>query len=204
MRSVAIVGGFAAGKTTLADYLVEHHGYTRVSFARRLKEVAAAVYNKGAPIEKNGTYEVSEPLVEVHSMEYVSPETMTLSGREVLQNLGQSVKHLDRDFWIRWLLADVEGGAYGDGPFVSDDTRFPYEAKALRARDFIIVRLELPLRERMERYERLYGRAPTRSEMSHPSEVESFKIKADLILSGTQPVEELAAVIIQAGVSLAA
>lgn len=193
MRSVAIVGQFASGKTTLADYLVEHHGYTRVSFARNLKAVAAAVYNGGVPIEKNGTYPV---IREGGGTE--------MSGRGILQELGQSVKAFDEHFWIRWLLADIDADQYGAGPYVSDDTRFPYEADALRARGFAIVRIRTPLSVRMQRYEHLYGRRPTPREMEHPSEVESEKIEADVVLDGTAPVEQLAAAIVSTGGLLAA
>ena len=194
MRSVAIVGEFASGKTTLADYLVEHYGYTRVSFAKRLKEVAAAVYNGGLPIEKNLMYGVEH--AELGPMEY--------SGRVIQQELGHSVKSLDAHFWIRWLLSDIDSGAYGDGPYVSDDTRFPYEADALRARGFAIVRLKTPLPVRNQRYVELYGRSPTQAEMNHPSEVETRKIEADLILDGTKPVAGLAAAVVDHGEYLAA
>jgi hypothetical protein len=194
VRSVAIVGEFCSGKTTLADYLVERYGYTRVSFARRLKEVAAAVYNNGAPIEKNGMYEVVDPRIGVNE----------LSGRIILQVLGQSVKALDEHFWIRWLLADIEAGVYGEGPFVSDDTRFPYEAIALRQRGFAIVRLQTPRDVRMQRYEELYGRKPTQAEMNHPSEVESRNIEADSVMDGTRSVDKLADAIVRNGDLLAA
>lgn len=186
MRSVAIVGPFASGKTTLADYLVEHHGYTRVSFAKRLKEVAAAVYNGGLPIEKNLMYPVVKEGI----------GGIELSGRAILQELGQSVKALDEQFWIRWLLSDIDAGEYGDGPFVSDDTRFPYEADALRARGFQIARLSTPIHVRMARYLDLYGRHPTVEEMNHASEVETSKIEADFTIKGTASVAGLAAYIV--------
>lgn len=193
MRSVAIVGEFCSGKTTLADYLVTHYGYTRVSFAKRLKEVAAAVYNGGLPIEKNGYYGTVR-----------EGGGVELSGRAILQELGQSVKALDEYFWIRWLLSDIDAGEYGDGPFVSDDTRFPYEAAALRARGFALVRVKTPPPVRNQRYVALYGRSPTEAEMKHPSEVESKKIEADLILDGTKPVAGLAAAVVDHGEYLAA
>lgn len=56
MKDLAIVGLMASGKTTLAEYLVEKEGYIRVSFAARLKELAATVYNQGKPIAKDARY----------------------------------------------------------------------------------------------------------------------------------------------------
>lgn len=183
MHSVAIVGEFASGKTTLANALIESHGFKRVSFAGRLKEIAAEVYGGGAPVEKTGKYEV-------HPLRWDDPGV--ISGREVLQQLGQSVKELDRLFWVRWLMNDIDAGKYGDGPFVTDDCRFPYEAEALRERGFTIVRVMTPLKTRMERYEMAYGRMPTESELNHPSETEVQQIDWDILVDGTSPVTRLA------------
>ena len=181
--NVAIVGEFASGKTTLANTLIENFGFRRVSFAGRLKEMAAAVYESGSVVDKAKEYEVW-PLD--------SEDSFDISGREVLQQLGQSVKSMDRLFWVRWLLNDIDAGKYGDGPFVTDDCRFVYEADALRDRGFVIVRVMTPLKTRMQRYELTYGRVPTETEMNHPSETEVQNIEWDILLDGTQPVVDLA------------
>ena len=184
MHNVAVVGEFASGKTTLANALIETYGFKRVSFAGRLKEIAAKVYGQGAPVEKTKEYEV-------FPLDW--DDSGTLSGREILQRLGQSVKELDRLFWVRWLMNDIDGGAYGDGPFVTDDCRFTYEADALRERGFLIVRVMTPSKVRMQRYEMTYGRMPTMQEMTHPSETEVANIEWDILLDGTRTVAELAA-----------
>lgn len=175
MSNLAIVGKFGAGKSTVAQILVDYYRFTRLSFAGRLKQVAADVFGNGDPIAKEGIYTVTK----------LDGESTFLSGRQVLQELGQSVKALDREFWIRWLMTDVDRGLYGDGPFVIDDCRFPYEADALRARGFNIVLLTAPDEVRMERYELLYGRRPTEDEMNHPSEIEVDDITPDLVLTST-------------------
>lgn len=182
-QSVAIVGEFASGKTTLANALIDTYGYKRVSFAGRLKEMAADVYGGRAPVEKTAQYEV-------YPLRWDDPGE--ISGREVLQQLGQSVKELDRLFWVRWLMNDIDAGRYGDGPFVTDDCRFPYEADALRKRGFSIVRVMTPIKVRMERYEMTYGRLPTEKEMTHPSETEVTLIDWDMLVDGTHPVDVLA------------
>lgn len=184
MRSIAIVGEMSAGKTTLADYLVENHGYTRVSFASRLKQIASAVYNGGKPIAKNDWY---EGLVQ-------DGVPVQLSGRRLLQELGQAVKALDERFWVKALLADIDAGVYGDGPYVTDDCRFPFEADALRERGFVVVKIATPEEVRMARYENVYGRKPSPEELSHPSETEVAKIASDAWADGTEPVEVIAGV----------
>lgn len=176
MNNLAIVGGFAAGKTTLSDGLVQQ-GYTRVSFARYLKQIAARIYNDGVELDKAGTYVVT-------GLE--DGLSYAISGRMVLQQLGQAVKALDRDFWIKSLLADLDNGNYGDGPYVTDDCRFPYEAKALRDEGFKIVLLDTPLNVRIRRYEKTYGRQPTPEELVHSSEIELVDIVPDYIVDGSQ------------------
>jgi len=180
MKNLAIVGGFAAGKTTLADGLVQQ-GYTRVSFARYLKEIASKVYSNGKPINKVDEFGVFD----------LNGEMRIISGRQLLQELGQAVKALDRDFWISALLSEMDEGVYGAGPFVTDDCRFPYEAEALALRDFHIIRLETGLPERIRRYTATYGRAPTPAELVHPSEIELVDIVDDVIINGEQSPKDI-------------
>lgn len=180
MKNIAITGRMASGKTTLSDLIVSHGRYERVAFAGRLKELAAQVYGGGRPVDKAETYEVTHE--ETGMTEF-------LSGREVLQQLGQSVKSLDRDFWIRWLLADVAGRK---GPFVLDDLRFPYEAEALRAEGWLIVKLDVPSVVRAQRYAFLYQRPPTDSELSHPSESGVDSIDPSYVVDWQQDPKEAA------------
>ncbi len=186
MNNLAIVGGFAAGKTTLADGLVQQ-GYTRVSFAKRLKELAQAVYGEPiaeylaggrayAPVEKATEYDITR----------LDGHIDTITGRRILQELGQAVKELDRDFWIRWMLRDIEDGKYGPAPYVTDDCRFPYEADALKSFGFTIVKLEVDVDVRIRRYTDTYGRPPTPAELVHPSEIELVDIEPDFVVDGAR------------------
>jgi hypothetical protein len=187
VKNLAIVGGFAAGKTTLSEGLVQQ-GYTRVSFARYLKDIAATVYGDGMPIEKAGMY----PVVDL------SGASLMISGRQLLQQLGQAVKAMDRDFWIKSLLNEIGYGVYGEGPYVTDDCRFPYEAQALASfgsidDGFIIIKLDTPLDVRIHRYEETYGRKPTPAELVHPSEIELSDIIPDITIDGTKSPKDILA-----------
>lgn len=179
MRNLAIVGGFAAGKTTLADGLVQQ-GYVRVSFAKRLKELA---YNVYGIVGKGDQVEVTR----------LDGRKETISGRRVLQELGQAVKELDRDFWIKWMARDVRDlSNYGQAEaMVTDDCRFPYEADALRAMNFYVVKLEVPLDTRIRRYYDTYNAYPTPAELIHPSEIELVNITPDYVINGEKPAGEI-------------
>lgn len=183
MFNVAIVGKMGAGKSSLANHLVDVHQYTRVANAGALKELAAMAYG---PIDKSETYRVTREDDMAWEQAYREQE---ISGRQVLQGIGQIVKEFDRDFWLKAMVRDMQ--TKGNGPFVCDDTRFPFEAEFLRERGWIIAKLYVDKEVRAERYERLYGRAPTLAELSHPSETEVDDIVEDIGLSGTEPIEDL-------------
>ena len=178
MRNIAITGRMAAGKSTISNELVEEHGFYRASFAANLKDIAARVYGGGLPVEKGDLYWVSDDSTG-------KPEQV--SGREILQRLGQSVKSLDRLFWVRWLLQDLSAD---DGPFVLDDMRFDYEAQALRDAGWLIVKVEVPTTVRFQRYYELYGRFPTDAEEDHPSETGVDHIVPDLWVPGDGDLTE--------------
>lgn len=183
MYNVAIVGKMGAGKSSLANHLVDVHKYTRVANAGALKALAAMAYG---PIDKSETYRVTIPC-SVHSGD--SHEEREISGRQVLQGIGQIVKEFDRDFWLKAMMRDID--TKGNGPFVCDDTRFPFEAEFLKERGWIIVKLYVPKDVRAERYRSLYGRVPTEAELNHPSETEVDDIEEDIGFSGESPIEEI-------------
>lgn len=182
--NVAIVGKMGAGKSSLANFLVDVHQYTRVANAGALKTLAQMAYG---PIDKGQTYGVIKAINMGSNLDYRMGEAK-VSGREILQGLGQVVKEFDRDFWLKAMSRDMENK---NPPFVCDDTRFPFEAEFLRQQGWIIVKLYVPKEVRAERYERLYGRQPTQEELSHPSETEVDDIQEDLGLSGEEPIESL-------------
>lgn len=191
MRNLAIVGGFAAGKTTLSEGLVQQ-GYTRVSFARYLKEICSNVYNNNHAIEKSQEFAVTG----------LDGYERTISGRRMLQEFGQSVKSMDRNFWVNSLLTDMHSGVvYGPGPYVTDDCRFTYEADALRKEGFLIVKLETPIDTRIKRYYETYGVYPTAAELVHPSEIELVDIETDFTIDGEQEPKQILERVYKIGVN---
>jgi dephospho-CoA kinase len=155
-----------AGKTTIANLLTVSHGYRRLSHADGIKELASWAYG---PIEKSQKYSVKHIGINQRS------------GREVLQLLGQTVKEVDRDFWLKHTLNRV---VRSPEPVVNDDTRFIFEAEGLREAGFTIVKVDTPDTIRMQRLSFIYGREPTEEEQQHESEREVDLIPCDLTISG--------------------
>lgn len=176
--NIGLAGNMYAGKSTIADALTEY-GYQRMSFAAPLKNVAALAYG---PIDKSATYETVQSVAPRPPR--TEPYAIEKSGRQILQEVGQAMKIVDRDFWLRCFSR--EAARYGDTPLVVDDLRFWFEMEHLIRLGWIIVGVNTPLPVRMERAERILGRRPTDAEMSHQSEIEVPKIisAADMVVSG--------------------
>lgn len=185
MYNVAIVGKMGAGKSSLANHLVDVHKYTRVANAGALKALAQMAYG---PIDKGGKYTITRMNQDTWAEGVPVYEDHEVSGREILQGIGQTLKEFDRDIWLKAMVRDM---ATKQGPFVCDDTRFPFEADFLKNEGWIIVKLYVPKEVRAERYERLYGRKPTDEELNHPSETEVDNIAEDIGFSGESPIEEI-------------
>lgn len=171
MRNVALFGQMASGKSTISKALVDS-GYIQLAFAQPLKNISELAYGK---IDKSGEYEVTklDGLVEL------------VSGREVLQRVGQSIKSHDRDFWLKCFFGSAQN--YLDTPLCVDDGRFAFERDSLAAEGWLIVGIDTPERVRRERYITIYGRYPTSVELNHQSEIELPGIidNADMVVSGT-------------------
>lgn len=170
---MALFGRFLSGKTTLATELADVYGYRRVSLAHNLKAITQEVYgtlDKGALVEVTDRYGV--------------PSDKTI--RSVLQGLGESVKVVDRDFWLRWFLKDMENVTV---PLVVDDGRLIFEADELRYRGWTIVKVEVPDEVRLARYQEVHHRYPSPAELTHATETQLDEIKYDYVLDGQLDVE---------------
>jgi hypothetical protein len=175
MKNVAVVGQMCAGKTTLANLLVDIFGYEKVSMAANIKNIVNEVYG---PYSKSSNVFVTTR----------EGQVVEKSIRTVLQQVGESVKDADRDFWLKWFLRDSE---FMDNPLVMDDVRLGFEGAALAERGWLLVRLECPLDVRLKRHLDLYGYYPTETELLHPTETEQDLIQAHLYIDSenTSPTD---------------
>ena len=155
---LVFIGGFGSGKSYHAVQIMglieEMFGISayKVSLATKIKEVAADVFG------------------------------MKEKDRRLLQLIGQKFREIREDVWIDYLTDDIRKN--GKFPFVMDDVRLVREAELLRERfpNLVIVKIETTEAQRMEIYEKLYGRKPTRDELNDPTETEISKIKPDIVI----------------------
>ena len=139
MRSLAILGPQGSGKSTIASLFVEHREYRRHGIADAIKHIAAMAY-----------YDLGKS--EIITVDRHFGKT-TLSGRELLQDLGAALRGVDSHFWLRvWRRDYFELQRLGYGVVV-DDVRLDAEVQYLRMVDpsILIVRLTASEEVRRER-----------------------------------------------------
>ncbi len=130
--NIAFVGPQGSGKSTLAAMLEERrlHPYTILPIAETIRTVAALGY--GEDFDKSKHYTQRRLGLDV-----------TVTGREILQDIGAQLRELDAMFWVRAWHAEYLKIKSAGRLVVIDDVRLPLEAHYLRAHipGIVIVRV---------------------------------------------------------------
>lgn len=123
-RLIAFAGRAGSGKSTLAKFLVENHGFVRVSFAAPLKAALKAM-----GFHEPETQAQKEALITSYPFSY----------RQAAQTLGTEWgRGLDPDLWVKL----IEFGPLAQpGKYVIDDLRFENEADTVRRLKGTVVHL---------------------------------------------------------------
>lgn len=181
MKNFGLIGKMGSGKTTAAEVLRNTHGYVPVSFAAPLKEMVIEAdplieyrcwSQHGAPtnpvpVHLSDILKYSGKTFEEAKREY--PEV-----RRSLQRIGQGVRRIDPEYWVKALLtrlAELPAGT----PVVVPDVRYPNEADALRTIGYTLVRVTRPTPQGMTMDE-------TRASM-HDSEWSLDDYEADVTIN---------------------
>ena len=123
---LGLSGLAGSGKTTLAQHLVENHGYVRLSFAAPIRHALLAM---GIP-ECFLTDAKSSQVPRVGK-----------TGRYLMQTLGTewARRTINQNFWLYLMDQKVEG-LQGQN-IVIDDVRFDNEARYIRAKKGFILKI---------------------------------------------------------------
>lgn len=124
---IGLTGYKGAGKTTVADILVDRHGFTRVSFGTALKDMIKRI----DPVlgSEDGQLlhlsDIAHGDIDERQLKERFPEY-----RRFMQYLGtEGIRKVDGDFWVRALHNTMWKKFHeGHRRFVIDDCRFPNEA----------------------------------------------------------------------------
>lgn len=142
MTLIALTGYAASGKSTVANYLVDQHGFTRVSFAAPLKKMLRTL-NPIMGYEDFGDDGVVRGLVHPIRLadlfrygwteaQIKEDPNMGKEYRRLLQVLGTDcVRAEQEDFWIQAAERQMTDHTAN---YVFDDCRFPNEAEFIKDR----------------------------------------------------------------------
>lgn len=128
---VGICGLIGSGKGTVADILVEQ-GFTKVSFADKLKDGVATVFGWDRAMLEGDTVE-SREWREMQDNFWTKETGRTITPRLVLQEFGTDcMRHgFDDGIWVSMVKQEIMKNPSKD--FVIPDVRFPNEANMIKS-----------------------------------------------------------------------
>lgn len=141
---IALSGYATCGKDTVADMLVEDHGFVKYAWADTLRQAAVALDPiVGWDVTKD------EPIRYTDALEmygYDNAKALFTEFRRVLQFLGTEVgrKLIDDNVWVDATINRIERERSTTSDIVITDTRFSNEAHAVVERAGIVVRVTRP------------------------------------------------------------
>lgn len=138
---IGVCGFIGSGKDTIADYLVNVHGFRRESFANTLKDAVAAVFGWDRVMLEGRTKEAREWREQVDPWWSQRLDMPNLTPRWVLQYWGTEVcrRGFHDDIWI----ASVENKLRrSKDAIVISDCRFPNEIASIKSAGGKIVCVE--------------------------------------------------------------
>lgn len=130
---IGLTGYKQVGKDTVADYLVERHGFIRIAFADKLKEAIANLLN--ISIEQVDRWKNEDKKIVVFERDYPSVTvTEPMYWREFLQRFGTEMgrRTFGDDFWIDQLFTSGQFFIQDHRDIVISDCRFENEALAIQ------------------------------------------------------------------------
>ena len=175
---IGLVGLIGSGKDTVADRLVQQHGFSRDSFAKSLKDATANIFGWDRELLEGQTKE-SREWREKPDAFWSEKFNKEITPRWILQYFGTEVCRgtmLD-SIWIDSFVARYKGEKT-----VISDTRFVNEIKVIRnlgGKIVLIKRGDIPSREEMQ------------ASGAHQSEWDWIGCKFDHVIVNNSTLKEL-------------
>lgn len=138
---IGICGFIGSGKDTIADYLVNYHGFRRESFANSLKDAVAQVFGWDRMMLEGRTKQAREWREQVDPWWSMRLGMPNLTPRLVLQLWGTEVcrRGFHDNIWIASLENKLRNSK---DDVVITDCRFPNEIKSVKDAGGIVIRVK--------------------------------------------------------------
>jgi|TARA_B110000908_G_scaffold172527_1_gene240530 hypothetical protein len=129
---IGICGLISCGKGTVGDILVEHHNFTKISFADKLKDGVATVFGWDRAMLEGDTVE-SRDWREMQDNFWTKETGRTITPRLVLQEFGTDcMRHgFDDSIWVSMVKQQIMKQPSKN--YVIPDVRFPNEANMIKS-----------------------------------------------------------------------
>lgn len=129
---IGLTGYARHGKSSVAELLVEHHGFVKMSFAAELKAMLRRV---DPIIDDRGGITLSEADTMFKDNEDLIKESFPEYRRLMKALATEGIRTVDEDFWVRIVRVKIRDHIYENPgvPIVVDDVRFPNEADMFSA-----------------------------------------------------------------------
>ena len=195
-KIIAICGFIGSGKDTVADYLVNIHGFRRESFANSLKDSVSAVFGWDRDMLEGRSKQSREWREQVDPFWSARLKMPKLTPRWVLQYWGTEVcrQGFHDDMWIASLENKLRTST--DNVVISD-CRFPNEIKSIKQAGGIIVCVKRGIQPHWldiaMQANRGSGNAQDwlKNEKIHASETAWVGTKFDVVLDNNGTLDEL-------------
>lgn len=131
-KIIAISGFIGSGKDTAAQFLIDHHGFTKLSFADTLKDAVSCIFGWERHLLEGTTIESREWREQIDQWWSSKLGIPNFTPRFALQHLGTNVlrDQFNDNIWILSLEKKIVAL---DKSVVISDCRFPNEAEALKS-----------------------------------------------------------------------
>lgn len=198
---IGVTGLIGSGKDTIADYLVTHHGFKRISFASSLKDAVSSVFGWDREMLE-GTTKSSREWREEKDEWWSKRLGMNITPRWVLQYWGTDVlrNHFHNDIWV----ASVENKLrQAKDDIVITDCRFANEVKAIKDAGGVTMRVSRGENPDWYQYAIEYNKGPDGNSMwsisksrldsigIHASEYSSVGLVYDYYVDNNGSIDDL-------------
>jgi len=133
---IGISGQKFHGKDTLADLLVLHYHFHKISFADPIKLICKTLFNFNHDQLYGNLKETIDPIWNI-----TPRSAFQFIGTDLFRNhMNELIPGINQDFWIHCLLRNLNPELH----YVIPDVRFPNEAQAIKDKGGFIIKIIRP------------------------------------------------------------